>query len=135
MAMKQFYLAILCFCASDVFANDLVVTKKMCEQLVIDHTPDADVAYKPDQDLDMGPPADIGGTRQIKLPEEIRVPINVDLQKYMGSVGNPPLAGLDYGELGSVVVHSDGRMYYNGQPLFDEDAYAIKEACRKLKEQ
>jgi len=50
----------------------------------------------------------------------------------MGALGNPANSGLDYADLGSVVVHDDGRVYYIGQPLFDEDNTAIKEACKKL---
>jgi len=115
----------------DAMAKDLVVNQQICDQMVIDHTPDADVAYKPSED--MGPPADIGGTKQIQLPKEIKIPISVDTQKYMGALGNPANSGLDYADLGSVVVHDDGRVYYNGQPLFDEDQQAIKEACKKLK--
>ena len=36
------------------------------------------------------------------------------------------------GELGSVEVHMDGRLYYNGQPLFDEHEAQIRKACENL---
>lgn len=35
-------------------------------------------------------------------------------------------------ELGKVIFHQDGRIYYNGQPLFSEDHFKIKQACQKI---
>src|SRR3990167_8606504 len=107
----------------------VVVTKEICDQIMIDAVPDADVNYKPDEDPDM-PPADLGGSIQIKLPKKITIPVNVDLHKYMEGVRNPRGTSLDYGEVGEIVVHDDGRLYFNGQPLFHEDEYKIKQACR-----
>ena len=40
---------------------------------------------------------------------------------------------LDYAEIGEFTFNlKDNRLYFNGQPLFDEDREQIKEMCRKL---
>jgi hypothetical protein len=131
--MKLLLAFVLCLFAVDSQAHEILVTQEMCDQMV-EAIPDSDVAYKPDTTGEMGPPADLGGPLSIKLPKRVSIPINIDTSKYMGSLGNPPGSSLNAAEMGSVTFHDDGRIYYNGQPLFHEEEFAIKEACKKLKE-
>ncbi len=131
--MKQFLFLILLFMASNALAKEIVVNKEFCDFYVIEHVPDADVEYKSDTSGDMGPPGDIGGALNVKMPKSISIPIQIDTSQYMGSLGNPANSFLDYAQLGFVKVKEDGRIYFNGQPLFHEDEFAVKEACRKLR--
>jgi hypothetical protein len=121
-----------------VWAEEIVVTKAFCDQYMIEHVPDDDVAYKPDANLDMGPPADIGGAITIKPPTDISIPLELNLNKYKGRggwgrkrSGNNKYTNDVY--LGEINILEDGRVYYNDQPLFHEDEFAIKQACRQLK--
>lgn len=132
--MKLLWLIPLGLLCNPAAAGNLTVNKEFCDQFVIEHTPDEDVNYKPDASGDIGPPADLGGPLTIKLPKTVTVPINIDAQRYMGSLGNPANSFLDYANLGYVTMHDDGRIYFNGQPLFHEDEQAIKQACQKLRE-
>jgi len=131
--MKQFLFLISFWISGEVLAREIVITKEFCDFYVIEHVPDADVEYKPDSSDDIWPPADIGGALNVKMPKSIRIPIQIDTSKYMGSLGNPADSFLDYAELGYVKVNEDGRIYFNGQPLFHEDEFAVKQACRKLR--
>lgn len=82
--MKQFLFVLFILMQAHAIARDVEVTREMCDQLVTEHTPDADVAYKPQDDSNFGPPADLGGAIVIKPPKTIKIPIKFDIAKYMG---------------------------------------------------
>lgn len=46
-------------------------------------------------------------------------------------VSNQKTTFVEKASVGSVEVHMDGRAYFNGQPLFNEEQAALKEACRR----
>lgn len=131
--MKLYHIILILSVAQAAHAK-VVVNKEICDQIMIDATPEADVAYKPDEDPNV-PPADIGGSIKIKPPTQINIPVYIDLQKYTGGGVIPPSSNQNSGDVGNIVVHSDGRIYFNGQPLFHEDEYMIKQACRELQGQ
>ena len=73
--------------AGGVGAEDptVKITKKDCRRLVR-HTASADVAYKPGVDVRGRKvvPADIRGSKPLKLPDVFEFNIDIDIRKYMG---------------------------------------------------
>jgi hypothetical protein len=61
----------------------ITLTKEWCQDLLIDAIPSADVAYKPDQDKDIVP-ADLNdGGIHIDPPQQVTIPIRIDVTKYL----------------------------------------------------
>lgn len=54
------------------------------------------------------------------------------LKQKMKALDNPKNNFLDYAELGYVEMKEDGRIYFNDQPLFNEDNFALIQACKEL---
>jgi hypothetical protein len=112
-------------------AATVIITKADCAALVR-HVADPGVAYEPGVDVNGRPvvPADLGDTPEIKLPEEIAIAITVDIDKRFDI---PPASDLYRPEayVGTVIVKSDGRAYFNGQPLTSEESHALAAACQK----
>lgn len=108
----------------------LKVSRKDCQRAVA-HQPSGDVAYKPGVDVHGRKvrSADAGGTAKIDLPEEITIPITMDIAKKYG-FGD---SGKNYfGEtsVGKVTVRGD-RVFWNGKPLDDQDQAAVIAACKQ----
>jgi hypothetical protein len=95
------------------------------------HVPDADVAYRPDVDVDGAPvtPADLNGGRSLTIPDSFTIPITVDLARRFGI---PPVRNLYKAEpnIGTVVFR-DGEAWFNGQRLTSDDEAALIAACRQ----
>jgi hypothetical protein len=96
---------------------------------VVEHQAAADVNYKPGVDVYGRPvaPADLPGSSQIKLPDEIQIPITVDLSKRLGlptdgSVFKPEA------QIGTVSVRGN-QVFFNNQPLGAQDQAALQQAC------
>lgn len=70
-----------------VFAEKIPVTlsRDLCLQLITETPSGADVAYTPGVDAsgESVAPADLGGGFQIKVPDKITLPIEVDVRRYL----------------------------------------------------
>lgn len=121
------------FAAAAGAAETVTVTRADCARLVT-HVPDPGVAYRPGVDVRGRPvaPADLGGTPTIKLPDEIEVPVTLDMLARYGLPANSSLYKLDDTRIGTARVRvKDGRAWFNGAPLGDEESFALARACRK----
>lgn len=121
--------------ASPAGAQDQItvtVTKSDCARLV-KHVPGPDVAYRPGVDARGRPvaPADHDGEVELELPEVIELDIEVELQERFGIPANADLFEAD-AQVGQVIVGPDGRAYYNGQPLQDEEQFELTQRCQEI---
>ncbi|EKV30834.1 hypothetical protein C882_4171 [Caenispirillum salinarum AK4] len=90
------------------------------------------VQYQPGVDVRGNPvaPADVGGGYGIELPEEITIPITVDLA---GAWRDRAAAGTVKAEtLLGVVTIRDGLAFWNGEAIDAEAQADLREACRRL---
>ncbi len=124
-------IAVLLVLALPVAASSetLTISKAECRKLVR-HQPSADVAYRPGVDVRgrRVAPADLGGGTNIAIPQEIEIPITVDLDQTIGAAAS----GLYKPEatIGKV-VYKNGRAWFNGQPLETGANAEVVAACRK----
>lgn len=119
------------YAAAVTRAQTVVVTVTDCAGLAR-HVPASDVSYQPGLGVDGKDvvPADVGGGLRIEIPKEFDIPITVDLQKKLGIPANPSLFQTDHFRVGTV-TYRDGRAYFNGQPLQDEEAARLSELCQQ----
>ena len=73
-------------------------------------------------------PADLGGGSTLKLPMEITIDIEIDLEEKYGLGAGGDYTGTAY--IGEVKVKG-GRVTFNGQPLGNPEQQAIAAACRE----
>lgn len=111
--MKKLILTTLVLLAAPfpAFAqNDLALCKLRAQ-----HVSDTNVAYQPGVDVRGNPvvPADVGAAPSI-VPDNIRIPMTVDLAKRLGTV--PKGAELN-ADMGFVEIRRDGQVTFNGQDL------------------
>ena len=105
------------------------VTDADCRKLV-EHQASADVAYKPGVDVRGRPvaPADLPGSiSPIKVPDEIQIPISIDLSNRLA----PSLQGTLYRpetRIGTVTVRGN-QVLFNNEPLSPQDQTAFAQAC------
>ncbi|MGB0935405.1 MAG: hypothetical protein ACPGXY_04990 [Alphaproteobacteria bacterium] len=83
--MKHFLTPIIIIaavhCASAIDINQSVqISRELCDRIMVDHIPDGSVAYQPDTGV---VPADLGGSIQITPPTQIRIPVQIDLERYL----------------------------------------------------
>ncbi|WP_193370557.1 hypothetical protein [Pelagibius marinus] len=111
----------------------LTITKADCARLAL-HYPAPDVAYQPGRDVrgKKVVPADLDGGNGLVLPEEVVIPIEVDLFDRYGIPAN----GINYkGDIfiGEVVVDvATGRAIFNGQPLQSEAEAELAARCQRI---
>ena len=113
----------------------VTISKADCARLV-EHVPAPDVAYQPGGDAygrEVAPadlPPGPGGGTQIRVPETLRIPIEIDLLDRFGIPANPALyeSDIPIGE----VIYRDGRLTFEGQPLQDEATAALSKRCQKI---
>jgi hypothetical protein len=112
-------------------AQTVTIKTSDCASFV-SHIPTTDVAYKPGVDVHgrAVAPADLGGGVQIKPPEELTIPITIDLQKRLGIPIDPKQYQTQNFTVGTV-TWKDGRGYFNGQPLQSEESARLAELCQK----
>ena len=111
-------------------AETLSVSRSECRKLVR-HEPSADVAYRPGVDVRgrKVAPASLGGGFQVAPPDEIEIPITVELDKTIGAAAS----GLYKPEANfGKVVYRNGRAWYNGRPLETGASAEVVAACRRL---
>ena len=111
-------------------AEKLAVTKNDCNAVVA-HVADAGVEYKPGVDVRGRPvvPADVGGSTQLNLPDEISIDIGIDLEEKYGLGSSGKYTG--EGVIGKVTV-KDGKAYFGKQPLDNAEQNAIAAACNEV---
>ncbi len=106
---------------------EVTITERECRALVA-HRPDDDVAYQPGRDVHGRPvaPADLPGNPSVPALSTIRIPLTLSLGHVFAI---PPAIDADI-PLWTLTVEADGRAYIDGQPLHDEAAAQVAEACR-----
>ena len=122
-------LALVVALPASAAVKTVTVSKAECRKIVR-HSPSADVAYRPGVDVRGAhrQPADLGGGTTIAVPDEIEIPINVDLSETIGAAAgglSDPRAKL------GKVVYKKGRAWYNGKPLETGANDEVVAACRK----
>ena len=122
-------LALVVALPASAATKSVTVSKAECRKIVR-HSPSADVAYRPGVDVRgrRVAPADLGGGTTIAVPEEIEIPIDVDLSDTIGAAAgglSDPRAKL------GKVVYKNGRAWYNGKPLETGANAEVVEACKK----
>lgn len=106
---------------------EVAITERDCRALVA-HRPAADAAYQPGRDVRgrAVAPADLSGNPATPGLESISIPLQIRLSDV---VAVP--AGIDADiPLWTLTVDADGRAYLDDQPLHDEAAVRVAEACR-----
>ena len=83
-----------------------------------------DVYGRPVKSADLKPSS-------IKLPDEIKIAINVDIFDFVGNTPPPKGLGDSRASLGTVTFKG-GRLLFNGQPLDEEINPEILAVCDKL---
>ena len=112
-------------------ASTVTITPKDCQRL-LQHTPSADVAYKPGVDArgNAVTPADLPGSARITAPNEITINLTVDLLKEYGVPSGSPLSPRGEASVGTVAYDiAAGRLTFNGQPLSDPEQQALAAGC------
>ena len=107
------------------------ISPKYCQRLV-QHTPSADVAYKPGVDVRGNPvaPADLPGQARITAPNEITFNLTLDLLKQYGIASDSPLAPSGEATIGTVKYDiAAGRLTFNGEPLTDPEQSVLAAGC------
>ncbi len=107
------------------------ISREDCSRL-IKHQPSDDVTYTPgvtkrgkkvvSADLNAQP---------ITLPDVIRIPITVDMFERYNIPANKANFGAE-AEIGVVEVHKDGRSFFNGQPLQNEEQRELALKCQEI---
>lgn len=109
----------------------VIISRSDCARMTA-HRPAADATYKPGVDAQgrAVAPADLPGTAQIAIPDEIAIDITVDLQKRFGIPSDATLFKPE-ARIGTVVVKPDGSATFNGQPLSSPEQQALAALCQK----
>ncbi len=110
-------------------AETLTISKAECRRLVR-HQPAADVAFRPGVGVRgrRVAPADLGGGTNVAVPDEIEIPITVELDKTIGAAAS----GLYKPEatIGKV-TYKNGRAWFNGQKLETGANAEVVAACQR----
>ena len=110
----------------------VTITAADCAALT-EHVPAPGVEYQPGVDVEGNKvaPADLAATPALKLPDEVHIPITVDLA---ARYGIPATSNLFKSEayIGSARVRlRDGSVWFNGQPLTSEESQLLSRLCAK----
>jgi hypothetical protein len=107
----------------------LDITKADCARLVA-YVPAPGVDYQPGVDVrgETVVPADLESNVEIALPDRFLIPIEVDLAQRLGLPWNPDRFQAE-AFIGVVEARGE-RLYFNGQPLQDEDKAELAAKCR-----
>ncbi len=84
------------------------------------------MAYQPGVDVNGGSVAgaNLGGGFQVKPPSEIKIPIQISpgASSSLYSTSDTTIGNVTY---------KNGRVYYNGRPVQDDEAARIAQLCQK----
>ncbi len=134
---KTLFLALLAMLAGAERALALTITVKggAC-QAAINHTPSADVEYRPGVDVHGKPvaPADLNGGFAIDPVRDVIIDIGADLARRLGRAPaqRPFIADASVG----YIVFENGRLLFNGRPLQDpleQELAALCAAARRAR--
>jgi hypothetical protein len=131
MHMKIYLLLFIsCLIAPDAAAQE--IDRRACQQLVR-HTPNADVTYQPGIDVHGRPvaPADLSGTNVLQLQDSFEIPLTVNLANRLRLQHNKLGENSDI-QIGTLTVKGQ-QIFYNGQPLNDEQQDSLAVLCLKPK--
>jgi hypothetical protein len=111
--------------------NSVLLKRSDCTRLTA-HVPSVDATYQPGVDVHgrAVAPADLAGTPQIAMPEDITINITVELQQRFGIPVTSNLYKPEAG-IGTVVVKPDGSATFNGQPLTNQEQSALAFLCQR----
>lgn len=106
----------------------------------VEHVPAADTDYKADVDVNGNPvvPADLAPRSQLKFPSTIPIPITSKVGRLLSASApttstpetTPANPGYRADALIGMVSLSDGRLYFNGQPIGDDADAELAALCR-----
>lgn len=114
-----------------------------CAQLIINHKPADDVAYKPGVDVEGNPvaPADLpGSSKDYGLGKDVEIDLTLPLSQLapaaLAGSPNPYVRAVisssqSVAKVGKVTVSKDGTVKINGQTVSDEAQNKIIQECRK----
>lgn len=125
-------LAILLLLAGPALSEAVTVTidEASCRQLTR-YAPDAEVSadYQSGVDAHGRPvaPADLGGGKPLDLPRSFT--FDVEISVFGRTEKRLSQSSLTVGQ---VTVAPDGRAYFNGQPLQEDEAWELAERCREV---
>ncbi len=113
-------------------AETVVISQADCATLT-EYVEPPGVEYTPGVDVhgNKVAPADLNAAPPIKLPDQVYIPITVDLA---ARYGIPVTSNLFKGEayIGTAKVSlKDGRAWFNGQPLSSDEQHALARLCQK----
>ncbi|MAU42044.1 MAG: hypothetical protein CMF31_10525 [Kordiimonas sp.] len=115
-------------------AESVVVTldEAKCAELVA-HLPQDDVTYRPGKDVhgQAVVPADLPKDDGLWIPETVKIPIEIDLQKRAGSEEHNVGGVLMEMPLGEIKVIGND-VFYNGYAIDSASRAQLTEACHKL---
>ena len=116
--------------APDV-TSTIIITRKDCQRFTR-HTARNDVNYKPGIDV-YGRPVKSADLKPsaIKLPDEIKIDLNVDIFDFVGNTPAPKGLGDSRARLGTITFNG-GRLLFNGKPLGEEINPEILAVCDEL---
>lgn len=104
-------------------------------QALVKHVPDADVAYQPGVDVHGKPvvPADLDSGYNIALPDEITIPLTVDLKSFLKlDETSLPASAMKRTDawVGTLTLKGD-RVFFDGKPLTNEQQNNLSVLCLK----
>lgn len=104
---------------SFAWSGEMTVTKEACQWLTR-HVPADDVEYEEGKDVhgQAVAPAEIEKATPLNLPENIHIPLNVDLAQFLGL----PFAYIEQKAYVGVVTLGPDGLLYNGDPIASGDA-------------
>ncbi len=111
------------------------LNEKICRSLNINADPNPDVAYQPGRDAEDKPvaPADLSSSLSIEVPKKISIPVHLRGKNFSAPLEAPYGLSLEQGDLGHIDIDvTTGKIYYNGQPLFNHQEQEIRERCSSI---
>ena len=133
-----FLLALVSFPVAAAEKNKKIDFDPAVCQMLVKHTPDADVAYQPGVDVNGNAvaPADLPDQPKMELPSVIKIPVTVSLANtiHLDTTKNPwkKLGSGTEATLGTITLEGD-KAYFNGEPLSDEQQDNLAVLCMKPK--
>lgn len=106
---------------------NLTITRQDCRLLQpYEAETGQDPSYKPGVDVEGNSvaPADLDGGTRFRIPESFSFPLEVT--PFPGSAFSSSAI-----RLGRIRVDSEGRAFWNGEPLSARDRYLVAQECRK----
>ena len=132
-SIKPLGLTALAQSVDDDATSTIIISQNDCRRFVR-HKARNDVNYKPGVDVygRSVKPADLAPS-SIKLPDEIRITLTVDIFDFVGATPPPKGLGDSRAPLGTITFKG-GKLLFNGQPLAEEISPELLIVCDQLLE-